>query len=407
MGEGDRNGVLGHARSLFARTSTAERSEVRDDEAMQRALVLAAGARRRTAPNPWVGCVVVADGAVVGEGATQPPGSNHAEVEALVAAGGRARGATAYVTLEPCAHAGRTGPCADALVVAGVARVVVALEDPDARVAGRGVERLRAAGIDVTEGVERVAAEALLAPYLHHRRHGRAYCIVKTATSLDGRIAAADGTSRWVTGELARADAHELRADANAIVVGAGTALADAPALTVRDVEPAPRVPPLRVLLDARGRVPARGPLFDTALAPTLVVTTERAAPSAVDAWRAAGAKVETVEPSSTGAGVDVHATLQLLGGLGVVQALVEGGAALHGSLFDAGLVDRVVAYVAPGLLGARGRAGYGVNGPHAIDEFTRWRLTGARALGDDVRLDYQVETRDDRSRQRPDQAGA
>jgi diaminohydroxyphosphoribosylaminopyrimidine deaminase/5-amino-6-(5-phosphoribosylamino)uracil reductase len=363
---------------------------VRHDEAMQRALVLAAGARRRTAPNPWVGCVVVADGTIVGEGATQPPGANHAEIEALAAAGSRARGATAYTTLEPCAHTARTGPCAEALIDAGVARVVVALEDPDARVAGRGVEQLRAAGIDVVEGVERDAASALLTPYLHHRRHGRAYCVVKSATSLDGRIAAADGTSRWITGEAARADAHELRADANAVVVGAGTALADEPALTVRGVEPAPRVPPLRVVLDARGRVPAQGPLFDVSLAPTLVVTTERAASSAVDAWRAAGAKVEMVEPSGAGVGVDVAATLQLLGGLGVVEALVEGGAALHGSLFDARLVDRVVAYVAPGLLGARGRTGYGIDGPPSIDGFERWRLADVRTLGDDVRLDYE-----------------
>jgi diaminohydroxyphosphoribosylaminopyrimidine deaminase/5-amino-6-(5-phosphoribosylamino)uracil reductase len=364
---------------------------VRDDEAMARALVLAASARRRTAPNPWVGCVLVApDGHIVGEGATQPPGSDHAEIEALAVAGARARGATAYTTLEPCSHVGRTGACAEALVDAGVARVVTALRDPDERVAGRGFARLRDAGIDVVEGVGAGDAAALLAPYLHHRRTGRAFCVVKSATSLDGRIAAADGTSQWVTGDLARADAHELRADANAIVVGVGTALADRPSLTVRDVALAPRTPPLRVLLDARGRVPADGPLFDTALAPTLVVTTEHADQSTVDAWRAAGAKVEVVDGGPGGIGVDLGATLRLLGGLGAVEALVEGGAAVHGSLFDAGLVDRVVAYVAPGLLGARGHAGYGVAGPRSIDGFARWRLTSLRALGDDVRLDYE-----------------
>jgi diaminohydroxyphosphoribosylaminopyrimidine deaminase/5-amino-6-(5-phosphoribosylamino)uracil reductase len=363
---------------------------MRDDEAMARALVLAATARRRTAPNPWVGCVVVAGGEVVGEGATQPPGGNHAEIEALERAGERARGATVYTTLEPCSHVGRTGPCADALVAAGVARVIVALRDPDAQVAGDGLAALRAAGIEVVEGVGTAAATRQLAPYLHHRRTGRAYCVVKTATSLDGRIAAADGSSQWVTGAAARADAHELRADSQAIVVGSGTALADQPALTVRDAAPLPRTPPLRVLLDARGRVPATGPLFDTAHAPMLVVTTEHAPPTVVDAWSAAGAKVEVCAPSRTGVGVDPAAVLALLGRHGALQVLVEGGAALHGALVGAGLVDRLVAYLAPGLLGTNGRPGYGIVGPASIAGFARWRLVDVRALDGDVRVEYE-----------------
>jgi diaminohydroxyphosphoribosylaminopyrimidine deaminase/5-amino-6-(5-phosphoribosylamino)uracil reductase len=357
---------------------------------MARALVLAASARRRTAPNPWVGCVLVRDGEVVGEGATEPPGGPHAEVVALRHAGERARGATAYTTLEPCSHHGRTPPCADALVDAGVARVVVGLRDPDPRVAGRGIERLRAAGIDVVDGVRAEDAAEQLAPYLHHRRTGRAYCVVKTATSLDGRVAAADGSSQWITGETARADVHELRADSHAIVVGAGTALADRPSLTVRGVADAPRTPPLRVLLDARGRVPATGPLFETADAPTLVVTTEHADVRAVDAWRAAGAKVETVDVDATGREPDLHATLALLGRLDVLQAMIEGGPTLHGAFLAAGLVDHVVAYVAGGLLGTDGRAAYGVAGPRSIDGFQRWRLADVRRLGDDVRLDYR-----------------
>ncbi len=364
---------------------------MRDDEAMERALRLAATARRRTAPNPWVGAVLVRDGEVVGEGATQPPGGDHAEIQALRAAGERARGATAYVTLEPCAHHGRTGPCADALVAAGIARVVVALEDADERVAGRGIARLRDAGVAVDlapDGHRRDAAE-LLAPYLHHRRTGRAYCVLKVATSLDGRVAAADGSSRWITGEEARADAHELRADSQAIVVGAGTALADRPALTVRDASAAPRTPPLRVVLDAAGRVPAEGPLFDTSLAPTLVVTTERAGVQAVDAWRAAGAKVDVVDPAPDGPEPDLRAVLDLLGRLDVLQAMVEGGPTLHGELLRAGLADRIVAYVAPGVLGTRALPGYGIDGPETIGGFTRWQLVSARALGDDVRLEY------------------
>ncbi|MBM3660986.1 MAG: bifunctional diaminohydroxyphosphoribosylaminopyrimidine deaminase/5-amino-6-(5-phosphoribosylamino)uracil reductase RibD, partial [Actinobacteria bacterium] len=297
-----------------------------------------------------------------------------------------ARGASAYVTLEPCSHHGRTPPCADALVEAGVARVVIAATDPDPLVAGRGTERLRAAGVAVTLGVGADAATRQLAPYLHHRRTGRAYCLVKSALSLDGRTAAADGSSQWITGSAARADAHGLRADSQAIVVGSGTALADRPALTVRDVTPAPATPPLRVLLDARGRVPAAGPLFDAA-APTLVVTTDLAAPTVVEAWKAAGAKVETV-PDAAGK-VDLAATLRLLGAHGVVQAMVEGGAALHGALLAAGLVDHLCVYVGAALLGADGKPGLDWPGPRSIGSAPRLRLLDATVLGDDVRLDY------------------
>ncbi|HZP27327.1 MAG TPA: bifunctional diaminohydroxyphosphoribosylaminopyrimidine deaminase/5-amino-6-(5-phosphoribosylamino)uracil reductase RibD [Acidimicrobiia bacterium] len=368
----------------------------RDARFLRRAVALGALGRRRTAPNPWVGCVLVAaDGeTVVGEGTTEPPGSRHAEIVALAQAGDRARGGTAYVTLEPCAHHGRTPPCADALVVAGVARVVVALTDPDPLVAGRGVDDLRTRGLDVHLGPEEVAAEARrgLAPYLHHRRTGRALCLLKTAVSLDGRTAAADGSSRWITGEAARADAHGLRADSQAIVVGAGTALADRPALTARDASgPAVERAPLRVLLDGRGRVPADGPLFDVDLAPTLVVTTEHAPSTAVDAWRAAGAKVEVVAPDRGGDGVDLTAVLELLGRDGVLQALVEGGATVHGALLAAGLADRIVAYVGATALGPGGRPAFDHPGPATIADAPRFVLTEVTRLGGDVRLDYDV----------------
>jgi diaminohydroxyphosphoribosylaminopyrimidine deaminase/5-amino-6-(5-phosphoribosylamino)uracil reductase len=382
-------------RPWIARTSTAKKEPtVRDDDAMARALALGATARRRSAPNPWVGCVIVRDGEVVGVGATEPPGGAHAEVVALRETGPRAKGATAYVTLEPCAHQGRTGPCADALIDAGLSRVVIATSDPDEHVDGRGAARLRAAGVEVVEGVQEREARSLLAPYLHHRQTGRAYCVVKAATSLDGRIAAADGSSQWITSAAARADAHALRADSQAVVIGAGTAIADRPSLTVRDVEPAPRVAPLRVVLDATGRVAPDGPLFDPQLAPTLVITTDRAPSATLDAWRAAGAKVESVDPAASGNGVDLHTALHVLGRFGVLQAMVEGGAALHGALLEAQLVDRVVAYVAPGLLGARGKSGYGTDGPTSIEAFERWQLVDVRRIGDDVRLDYEVGAR-------------
>lgn len=362
---------------------------MRDDEAMQRALALGESVRRSTAPNPWVGCVVLRGGEVVGEGATQPPGGDHAEVVALRAAGELAAGATAVVTLEPCSHHGRTGPCAAALISAGVTRVVVGAADPDGFVAGEGVARLRAAGVEVSVGTGAGEVASSLAPYLHHRRTGRAYCLLKVATSLDGRVAAADGTSRWITGPQARADAHALRADSQAVLVGAGTALADNPALTVREAGPPEGPPPLRVLLDSAGRVPAQGPLFDTSLAPTLVLTTWRAPARAVDAWRKTGAQVDVV--SDGPGGVDLGEMLGNLGGRGVLQAMVEGGPTLHGALLTAGLGDRVVAYVAPALLGSRGRPGYGIPGPDTIAAAERLTLAAVRRLGEDVRLDYDA----------------
>ena len=359
-------------------------------ELMQRALALGDAARRRTPPNPWVGCVVSRDGVIVGEGATDPPGGPHAEVVALAAAGDRSRGATAFVTLEPCSHRARTGPCAEAILAAGIARVVVAVEDPDPRVRGRGIAYLRAAGVEVDVGLGADEATRSLAPYLHHRRTGSASCLVKTATSLDGRVAAADGSSQWITGIAARADAHELRADSQAIVVGSGTALADRPTLTVRHACDAGVQQPRRVVLDAHGRVPADGPLFDTTIAPTLVLTTAVAAAPALEAWRAAGADVEIIEPAPDGVGVHLGVVLALLGRDGVLQAMVEGGPTLHGALFAAGLVDRVVAYVAGAILGPEGRAAFAGPGPRTLSEAPRLELLEARVLGPDVRLDYR-----------------
>ncbi len=366
---------------------------MRDDELMGRAIALARGARRHTAPKPAVGCVIVRDGEIVGEGATEPsPRGSHAEAVALRVAGDRARGATVYSTLEPCDHHGTTPPCTRALIDAGVVRVVAAVDDPDERVAGRGYARLRGAGIDVVTGVGAHDAARDLAPYLHHRRTGRAFVTAKVATTLDGRVAAADGSSRWITSEPARADAHELRADAQAIVIGAGTALADHPALTVRGVDIMPLRPPLRVLLDARGGVPAEGPLFDTAVAPTLVITTEHARAGAVDSWRSAGAKVETVAPASTSErGVDLDAALALLGGHGVLHALVEGGGTLLGAFVTGGHTQRLVAYVAPALLGTDGLPAFAFPGPATIDGALRFELVDVTRVGPDVRLEYEV----------------
>jgi diaminohydroxyphosphoribosylaminopyrimidine deaminase / 5-amino-6-(5-phosphoribosylamino)uracil reductase len=361
---------------------------VQDADLMGQAIAVADEARRRTPPNPWVGCVLVADGAVVATGATDAPGGAHAEAAALAAAGSRARGTTAYVTLEPCAHQGRTGPCADALVAAGVTRAVVALEDPDPQVRGRGFDVLRRGGVDVVVGVGAGDAAQSLAPYLHHRRTGRAFCVVKTALSVDGRSAATDGSARWITGPTARADAHELRAESQAVAVGAGTALADQPRLTARDAAVAPPRPPLRVLLDARGRVPASGPLFDPALAPTLVLTTTAAPSTVQDTWRASGAKVEVLDAGP--GGVDLIEALAVLGRYDVLQVLVEGGATLHGQLWSAGLTDRLIVYVGATLLGADARPGLAWPGPANIADAPRLVLRDVARLGDDVRCTYE-----------------
>jgi diaminohydroxyphosphoribosylaminopyrimidine deaminase/5-amino-6-(5-phosphoribosylamino)uracil reductase len=357
---------------------------------MGMALSLGERGRLTAPPNPWVGCVLEREGHVVGAGFHQAPGEPHAEVVALTEAGEHARGSTAWITLEPCSHHGRTPPCAAALLAAGVARVVVALTDPDPRVSGRGIEQLRAAGVSVEVGPGADAAAASLRPYLHHRSTGRPQCVHTAAVSLDGRTAAADGSSQWITGPEARVDTHRLRAASQAVVIGAGTALADRPMLNVRHLEELPPRQPTRVLLDSTGRVPATGPLFDPALAPTLVVTTPSVAPEAVKNWLEVGAEVAEVPSAPEGAGVDLHAALTVLGDRGVLQAIVEGGPTLHGALVRAGLADRMVLYVGGRLLGAGGLPLLAGPGPATIAHAPEWRIVESHLLGHDVRLDCE-----------------
>lgn len=359
---------------------------------MAMALGLGESGRRSAPPNPWVGCVLERDGQVVGSGFHRAPGQPHAESLALAEAGERSRGATAWVTLEPCDHHGRTPPCTEALIAAGVRRVVVAVPDPDPKVSGRGIERLRTAGVAVEVGAGAAEATESLRPYLHHRSTGRPWCVLKAAVSLDGRTAAADGTSQWITGPEARADTHRLRADSQAVVIGAGTALTDRPRLDVRLADagdPRPRQP-TRVLLDSTGRVPAAGPLFDPALAPTLVVTTPSAAPESVKAWLDAGAEVTEVPSDPAGGGVDLASALTVLGDRGVLQAMVEGGPTLHGALVRAGLVDRMVVYLGGRLLGASGLPLLAGPGPGTMAEAPEWAIVQSRQLGRDLRLDCE-----------------
>lgn len=361
-----------------------------DIAAMQRAIALGAQGRLTAPPNPWVGCVLIRDGGIVGEGFHRAVGEPHAEANALAQAGDRARGATAYVPLEPCSHYGHTPPCTEALLDAGVTRVITALIDPDERVAGNGVRALRERGVEVTIGVGSEEARESLAPYLFHRMADRSWCLLKSAMSIDGRIAAADGTSRWITGEPARADSHRLRAESQAVLVGSGTALADRPALTVRHLDPPLGKQPMRVLLDARGRVPANGPLFDTSLAPTLVITTAAADSAVRTSWIDAGAEVVEVGEGSEDRGVDLEAALEILGARKVLQVLVEGGAALNGALLRAGLANRFIIYVGSKILGAQAHPLIGGPGPASMDASLPLRLLSATQLGDDVRLEYE-----------------
>lgn len=317
---------------------------------MRRAVELAATVRATTAPNPWVGAVLVtADGSVY-EGATEPPGGRHAEVVALdaVANPEQRRGATLFCTLEPCSHTGRTGPCAAAIVAAGIDRVVVAIEDPDPMVAGRGVAQLRAAKIGVEVGLEAHAARAQLAPYLKHRTTGRPWVVLKLAASLDGRTAAPDGTSRWITGDEARADAHRLRAESDAVLVGAGTVRADDPSLTVRQVAGRD---PLRVVL---GRAPA------------------------------AAKVLPAIELEG-----DLDEVLLELGRRGVLQVLVEGGATVAGAFHRAGLVDRYAIYLAPAFFGGDdGRPLFSGPGASTMADVWRGRIVEVQRLGADLRID-------------------
>ena len=354
---------------------------------MRRAVELARRGRGQTAPNPMVGAVVVRDGAVVGEGFHARYGGPHAEAVALEAAGELARGSTVYVSLEPCAHKGKTPPCADALIAAGVARVVFAARDPNPIAVG-GRERLRAAGIEVTEGVGSDEARELNAPFFHAlesaSEHRRPWVTLKLALSLDSAIADAHGGSRWITGPEARAAAHELRAGSDAVAVGIGTVLADDPLLTVRDAA-APRLPPRRVIFDRRARTPLSSRLVAGARELPTTVVVEDPDPAAARALEDAG--VELLRATS------IEAALEELARREVRSLLLEGGARLAGAFLERALVDRLIIFRGAVLLG-RGAQGAFTHAPSmSIAEAPRFRVLERRALGDDTMVTYAVRS--------------
>ncbi len=326
---------------------------------MSVAIAAADGVRHRTSPNPWVGAVLVDAEGTTSTGATHPPGGLHAERHALAAAGSSSRGATLYTTLEPCNHVGRTPPCTDAIIDAGVARVVVGIEDPDPLVAGSGIARLREAGLEVNVGIMAQEIATQLAPYLHHRRTGRPWVLLKLAASADGRTAAPDGTSQWITGPEARSDAHRLRAESDAILVGSGTARLDDPSLTVRDWPPGAS-PPDEEIVNPRRIVLGTAPP-NARMRPCLE-------------WNG-----------------ELTELLDRLGSESVIQLMVEGGTGVAGSFHRAGLVNQYVIYTAPVLFGGDDASGlFGGPGAGSIDDVWRGEIVSVDRLGSDLRIDMR-----------------
>ncbi len=354
-----------------------------DGDFLARAIDLADRGRGRTSPNPTVGCVLVRDGRVVGEGWHGAAGADHAEVVALADAGSDARGATAYVSLEPCAHRGRTGPCVRALIEAGVTEVVFAASDPNPTATG-GAEQLRAAGVAVRRGDGAGRVREQNEVFFHVHETGRAHVTLKLAQTLDGRAAARDGSSRWITSPDARTAVHALRAEVDGVVVGSGTVLADDPELTVRHVEPVGGQP-LPVVLDARGRTPADSRLVARG---ALIVTTEHAEGRWRDEVEAAGAEIVVGDPAAGhDGGVALEPALRELAARGAHGVLVEGGPTLAGGLLAAGLVDRLILHVAPAIIGGGGLPAVAGPGAATIDDRSRWRIAHVGRLGPDLEV--------------------
>lgn len=359
-----------------------------DARHMMRALELAAKAAGRTAPNPLVGCVVVKDGAVVGEGWHEGPGLDHAEAMALKAAGGDAKDATLYVTLEPCNHQGKTPPCVDAVLAAGVAEVVYAMADPNL-VASGGAARLEKAGVAVRGGVCEQEAREQNRFWLHSLNAARPFVVAKFAMSLDGRIATREGDSKWITGSAARERAHRLRRSVDAIIVGAGTVIADDPALTARTLGE-PDGYPLRVVLDSTGRTPFASAVYDRAGRGALLATTAAAPKAALDRYRELGADVRVYAAGADGRPdlADLLADLKTLGCMGV---MVEGGGETLGGFFDAGLVDEVQAFIAPLIIGG-GRPAVAGEGSALIADARRLADVKTEQLGPDLLVSGKIE---------------
>jgi diaminohydroxyphosphoribosylaminopyrimidine deaminase/5-amino-6-(5-phosphoribosylamino)uracil reductase len=354
---------------------------------MRAALALARRGLGETAPNPSVGCVIVKNGRVIGRGHTRPGGRPHAETEALKQSGASAKGATVYVTLEPCSHTGKTPPCADALIEAGVKRVVIGATDPNPKVNGQGVLLLRAAGIDVTENVFKQEAEAVISGFAMVMRHGRPLIRLKLASTLDGRIATKTKESQWLTGESSRRAAHAMRGRHDAVLIGVGTVLSDDPELTCR-IEGFRQAPLIRIVVDSHLRTPLMSKLVRTAAAsPLWLLHRNGADPARRKALEQAGAKLYELPVSP--AGVDLPQAAKLLARLGLTRLLAEGGGTLAAGLLRDNLVDRLAWFHAPGIIGGDGWPAAQAFGVTTLASMPRFVPVAQERWGDDMLTTY------------------
>ncbi|MBX6394093.1 MAG: bifunctional diaminohydroxyphosphoribosylaminopyrimidine deaminase/5-amino-6-(5-phosphoribosylamino)uracil reductase RibD [Alicyclobacillaceae bacterium] len=358
-----------------------------DEEWMRWALRLAASARGQTSPNPMVGAVIVKDGEIVGQGAHLKAGGPHAEIHALRMAGERARGGVMYVTLEPCDHHGRTPPCSLAVIEHGIARVVVAMADPNPLVAGRGIARLRDAGISVTVGVLEEEARALNRGFIKRMTEGRPWVIAKLAMTLDAQAATWTGQSKWITGEQARHDVHRLRSQVDAIVTGVGTVMADDPQLTVRIPGETLSRQPLRVVLDSRLQTPEGAKILDVSEAPTVICARRDLAPKTrVEILQQRGVEVWLLDGGPEG-GVELVQVFRRLAERGVNTVMVEAGGRLQGSIMRAGLVDQVIVYMAPTLLMGSGLPAIAGRGVDTLDRSLPLEIESVERIGKDLKV--------------------
>ncbi|MGO4888280.1 bifunctional diaminohydroxyphosphoribosylaminopyrimidine deaminase/5-amino-6-(5-phosphoribosylamino)uracil reductase RibD [Anaerobacillus sp. MEB173] len=353
-----------------------------DHQYMKLALELASSAKGQTTPNPLVGAVVVKDNQIAGMGAHLKAGEPHAEVHALRMAGEKAEGATIYVTLEPCSHHGRTPPCADLVIESGIKRVVIASTDPNPKVAGKGIAKLKDAGIDVEVGLLKEEANELNRVFFHYIATKKPFVTLKSATSLDGKIATVTGESKWITGELAREDVHYLRHQHDAILVGVGTVIADNPSLTTRLLNGGKN--PIRIILDHQLRTPLDASVVTDSQAPTWFITSQQAPAEKIAALKEMGMTVHQLNSSV----IDVNKMLEVLGANGISSLLVEGGAKVNGSFLLSRAVNQVITYIAPKLIGGQNApTSFSGTGFESIADVLSLRVRSVEQLGDDIKI--------------------
>lgn len=363
-------------------------NKVNDSYWMEKAIILGEKARLLSPPNPWVGAIIVNDDIAVGEGFTDKCGGHHAEINAIKMAGVKTINSTLYTSLEPCCHYGRTPPCTKAIIEAKISRVVIALKDPDLKVCGKGIEDLLKANIEVEVGILENQAFLSLEPYLYHRATKKPFVIAKAAVSVDGRIAASDGSSKWISNAVARHDVHQLRLLSDAILVGTNTALNDEPKLNVREIEA--KRQPLRILFDAYGKVkPKNSPLFDQTIAKTLIFTSSHCAKDTLDEWQDIGIEVKTI--TFKDGKLNIEEALKFLGERGIIQLLLEGGGSLFGSFLKESAINQLILYTSPIILGNQGKPLFDNFFVDTMSSALNLKFINAKELDGCIRIKYQL----------------